>query len=510
MSMTDASETTAPPEPAEAAHAIEASDPDDWGAFADALDLGPLIPEAFARYRRAILDGMMAFLERLPEEQTAAILVDQAMLPEDAEVAARLVAIARHCPALHKLAQVLARDRRLPADLRAHLQTLETMPPSHELDWLEAEIEAEIGPLAALGIRLGEEPLAEASVAIVVPFVWTDGKRRERRGVFKLLKPGIEAVLERELAVLQEIGAILDERCAEYGLPRIAYEDTFLQVRDLLRREVHLNLEQRHLAEAREVYAGEPSVIVPEVFAFSTPRLTAMQRIDGGKVTDVQGLDEAGRRRLAAAIVGALIADPIWSAEQPSLFHADPHAGNLMLTPDGRIGLLDWSLVGRLGKRERVCMTQILIGALTIDAERIVGAMLALGEGEGDAEALRAVVADVLAPIREGALPGLDWLTALMDATAMQGARYGADLIVFRKVLQTLQGVVADVCDRAGVDAALATAFLGRLMAEWPARLVSPPFSRGLSTHMSNAELAHLFASAPLIASRALAGLARP
>jgi ubiquinone biosynthesis protein len=235
-----------------------------------------------------------------------------------------------------------------------------------------------------------------------------------------------------------------------------------------------------------------------------------MERIDGGKITEVQGLDEAARRRLAAGIVSALIAGPIWASEQPSLFHADPHAGNLMLTPDGRIGLLDWSLVGRLGKRERVCMTQILIGALTIDAERIVSAMLALGEGEGDVDALRAVVEEALARIREGELPGLDWLTALMDATAMQGARYGADLIVFRKVLQTLQGVIADVCDQAGVDAALATAFLGRLVSEWPARLIAPPFSRALSTHMSNAELAHLFASAPLIASRALAGLARP
>ncbi len=62
----------------------------------------------------------------------------------------------------------------------------------------------------------------------------------------------------------------------------------------------------------------------------------------------------------------------------------------------------------------------------------------------------------------------------------MSGARYGADLIVFRKVLQTLQGVIADVCDQAGVDAALAVAFLGRLVAEWPARLMTPPFSRAL------------------------------
>ena len=131
-----------------------------------------------------------------------------------------------------------------------------------------------------------------------------------------------------------------------------------------------------------------------------------------------------------------------------------------------------------------------------------------LGEDEADREALRAVVDEALGPVRAGALPGMDWLTALMDATATEGgARYGANLIVFRKVLQTLQGVIADVSDDAEVNAALAMVFIARLLGEWPARPVAPPFSRALSTHMSNAELAHLFASSPLIASRALSGL---
>lgn len=481
----------------------------DWTDFADGLDLGSLVPETVARYRQAIVDGMMVFLVRLPEEQTTAILLDQAMLEDDADIGARLVAIARHCPALHKLAQVLARDRRLPLDLRRHLQTLETMAPTHDLPWLRAEIEGEIGSLADLDVILDEEPLAEASVAVVVPFVWRRTGAPPRRGVFKLLKPGIDAVLERELEVLQEIGAVLDVRCREYGLPPIAYEESFAQVRDLLRREVHLDLEQRHLAKARAAYADFAAVVVPEVFPFSTPRLTAMERIDGSKITDVADRPDSRRRRLAADLVAALIARPIWAEAEPSLFHADPHAGNLMLTRDGRIGLLDWSLVGRLDKRERICLTQILIGALTIDPTRIVAGVVELGEREGETATLRRIVDASLAPVRAGAWPGLSWLIGLMDATATEaGVRYGANLIVFRKVLQTLQGVVADVCDDAGVDAAMAAAFAGRLVREWPARLVARPFHRDLATHMSNAELAHLLASAPLMASRVWSGWA--
>lgn len=482
-----------------------------WTDFADALDIGLLVPDAFARYRQAVIDGMMAFMASLPEEQTTGILFDQMALAEDADIGARLVAIARHCPALHKLAQVLARDRRLPAELRRHLQTLETMAPSHDIDWVRAEIEGEIGPLAPLGISLDEQPLAEASVAVVAPFVWrADDGAPARRGVFKILKPGIEATLERELDVLQGIGAVLDERCRDYGLPAIAYEESFAQVRDLLRREVHLDIEQRNLREAREVYAGVDSVIVPEVFAFSTPRLTAMERIRGGKVTDVAHLAAGDRRRLAADVVKALIALPLWANEQPSLFHADPHAGNLMLTPDGRVGLIDWSLVGRLSKHECVCLTQILIGALTIDQARIAAAIGTLGEvgpAGGQNNDLHGVVDDSMDELRAGAWPGLDWLTRLMDASATRGhVRYGANLIIFRKVLQTLQGVIADIADDAGVDAALAGAFASHLAGEGLARMIAKPFARDFATHMSNAEISHLASSAPLLAWRAWFG----
>ena len=212
--------------------------------------------------------------------------------------------------------------------------------------------------------------------------------------------------------------------------------------------------------EARAVYAGVDAVMVPEVFPFSTPRLTAMERIDGGKVTDVARLADRRAQPARRRIVKALIARPLWPDERPSLFHADPHAGNLMLTADGRVGLIDWSLVGRLSKRECVCLTQILIGALTIDDDRIVRRIAALGEGEGGGKRSARWSPTACAELRAGAWPGLDWLTALMDASATRGAvRYGANLIIFRKVLQTLQGVVADISDDVGVDVALAGAF---------------------------------------------------
>ncbi len=157
----------------------DASAMTDWTDFADALDLGPLIPEAFARYRRAIIDGMMAFLDRLPDEQTTAILLDQAMLRRGRRRSppgwspspgtARRCTSWRRCwpatggcrPTCGRICRRWRRCRRARSSTGSRARSRPRSARSQ-----------------ALGIRLDEEPLAEASVAIVVPFVWTDGARR--------------------------------------------------------------------------------------------------------------------------------------------------------------------------------------------------------------------------------------------------------------------------------------------------------------------------------------------
>src|SRR5262249_19253755 len=154
----------------------------------------------------------------------------------------------------------------------------------------------------------------------------------------------------------------LDERCAAFGIPPLDYREAFDQVREKLGTEVNLEAEQRHLRLARATYAQEPEVLIPQLFPFCTGRVTAMERVEGHKVTEPGAHAPADRRRLAELIVEALIAGPIWSPAPVATFHADPHAGNLFVTPDRRLAILDWSLTGSLGEAERVAMTQLALG----------------------------------------------------------------------------------------------------------------------------------------------------
>jgi ubiquinone biosynthesis protein len=473
----------------------------EWDGFLESLDFGALVPEAYERYRPAIVDGLNFFLEHLAADRAIEILVEQASTPAGTAIEERLVAIARHCPALHKLGQVLARDRRLPADFRRLLQTLESMPST--LDAAEARrlAETELGTVSQLGLSIDEPPLAEASVAIVVPFTSRSTCNRAAHGVLKLLKPGVEEKLEEELELLQRIGALLDDRCQTYQLPQIDYENTFLEVKALLSREICLDREQEHMRHARREFSDVSSVIVPDVYDFSTPRLTAMQRIIGTKVTDAD-LPASGRRELADMIIKALLARPIWSNAPRAVFHADPHAGNLFATADGRLGVLDWSLVGHLTKDDRVQLTQVLIGAFTLDASRVCEAIDALAQGRTDAPSLSQIVHQHIALVSQGAFPGLSWVMRLLDESVTRArCRFGGDLLMFRKVLQTLEGVVADVSPDCHPDRVLITAFMKQLVIEWVQRPLALPSSRHFSTHFSNIDLTQLLMSMPFLGS---------
>jgi len=480
----------------------------DWNSLIDEAAIASVVPDAYAHYRLPIRGALAVFLDGLPMADQFAVLADQAALSPGATASERLALLARGCPALHKLGQIVARDRRLSAELREHLQELESLSPSVPIAVIQNILSRELGPLDQLGVTLAPQALAEASVAVVIAFQYDrlPSVNTLRDGVFKILKPGIEERLDRELSLLERVGSYLDQTCAEFQLPQLDYQDTFEQVRELLRLEIRLDLEQRNLALARLFYKNETRIQVPlPIPELSTPRVTAMERVTGVKVTEPRIDSESERRRLAGLVVSALIARPIFSQDSQALFHGDPHAGNLFLTDDGRLALLDWSLAGTLSKCDRAAVVQVMLGAVTLDAELVVSTLAGLAERRNvDRPALQAVVGERIRRIRRGEFPGFTWLQGLLDeAVQKAGLRVGADLMLFRKTLYTLEGVLSDVDGGDDlVHAELQKKFLQQFAREWPFRWLSPLTSREFATRLSNADLVQLIASLPWTATR--------
>ena len=454
--------------------------PDQWLPS----DLSALIPDGYAAYRQPLRASLARFLDGLSPERRVEIVQHQLAQPADASVVDRVLVLLHDCPSLHKLGQVVARDRRLDVALRRRLATLETLPGRVPVDALRPLIETELGEAAG---DLDLEPtLAEGSVCAVVPFTRIRGSGQ---GVLKIVKPGIRERLEEELRLLPAIGAFLEEQCHHDGLATPAWRETLDQVADLLVGEVDLSAEQRHLDEARALLRSHDRVVVPERFDLSTPHVTAMSRIHGRPITECRG-SLLHRARLASATIDALIATPLLQADGPALFHADPHAGNLLATDDGRVGIIDWALVERLSKSDRVYFVQIALGALTLDRRRIVRAVAALSESDPDPTVLTDIVDRFLAKVRRGRLPGFAGLSSLLDEIVVStSARFPTRLLLFRKSLLTLEGVLRDLCPELPVDVALLAAVGRQLVRDAPRRLFAWPGRRDFGTHLSNLEL---------------------
>lgn len=358
--------------------------------------------------------------------------------------------------------------------------------------------------------------MAEGSVAVVLPFTWKRSNQSARQGVFKFLKPGIQEQLAEDLEILTLLGTFLEEKCDEYNLPALEYRDTFETIRELLRHEVELDLEQQHLAEAAEFYARCRFVQIPELLPFCSPRLTAMSRLSGKTLggANFRRTARAGKRgkignaaagrQATHAIAQALVAKPFLSRCPAALFHADPHAGNLLWDQQGQLGIVDWSLTGRLSQVERAGIVRVLLGAFTLDKGAMAMAMAGLAQGPLAEPALSEVLEAGLNRLLQGAFPGMAWLTGLFDQCALRAkARFSSDLLLFRKVLLTLEGLLADLApDREAtspeiLDVELVAEMLEHWLWEWPERLLAPPQVSSPSLHISNTDLLWLYWSGP-------------
>ena len=256
--------------------------------------------------------------------------------------------------------------------------------------------------------------------------------RQSANGVFKMLKPGIEDRLELELDLLRQVGAHLDERCHDAwnsapGIRRVCsskFATSFSSEVRLERRATAFDAGGGCLCRRS---AGAHSCATSE---HCTPRVTAMERITGGKITDHR-LDHFDRRSPSVGFSGssARLAVRFSRAPSQAMFHGDPHAGNLFLTDENRLAIFDWSLVGSLGERDASGdRPNHAGGRISLNAGRIVRLLLRTRRASPTRPRSRwsRLCDNRLRGFGEGKFPGLQLACRLLDeAVQTAGLRLG-------------------------------------------------------------------------------------
>lgn len=290
-----------------------------------------------------------------------------------ARIGARVPKIPRYAdafqaigPAAIKLGQTLATRPDLVGEAAAHdLLRLQDQLSPVPYATIEAAMLASFGrPLEDLYSRIEQVPVGAASIAQVHRAVTTDG----RQVAVKVLRPGVEDEFARAIDTYSWAAAQLEALSPEAARlrPRLTIE-TFKR---WTLRELNFRREAASASELAENMTAESDFIVPQIdWARSTAKVMTIEWIDGIKLSDRPALVAAGYDlpALAQLLVRAFLRQAI----ADGFFHADMHQGNLFALPGNRIAAIDFGIMGRIDRRARVWLAEILYGLITGNYVRV-------------------------------------------------------------------------------------------------------------------------------------------
>ncbi|MEU1735076.1 AarF/UbiB family protein [Streptosporangium sp. NPDC020145] len=265
-----------------------------------------------------------------------------------------------------KLGQMLSTRRDLlPEVFVDQLATLQTRAEPEPWEQIERAIEEELGrPLTEVFQTVDPTPLASASVAQVHSARLLDGKPV----VLKVQRPGARKQVTSDVEIILRLAAWL-ERTTPWGrslrVSRLA--EGFAASLD---EELDYTVELDNLRGVAATLGDGIRVPVAHE-GYSTGRLLVMDRLDGTPVGEAGELLTALPPAEREAIAGRLLGEILRQLVHTGVFHADLHPGNILLTEDGRLGLLDFGSVGRLDQSTRNALGMLL---LAVDNNDAIGA----------------------------------------------------------------------------------------------------------------------------------------
>ena len=366
-------------------------------------------------------------------------------------------------PTFIKLGQILAtRVDLFPPDWIAEFSRLQSDVPALPWSAVVGDVEQALGvPVAAAFARVDQVPLAAGSLAQAHRAWLHDGTAV----ILKIRRPEIGDTVDADLRLLARLAEIVQARVPDlvrYHLPEVV-----AQFAASLRRELDFVSECRNAERIARHFAGHPVLRIPHVYwQWTRPGLAVQEYLDGIPATDARtaalaGLDPVRLAREGAGIILKMVLED-------GLFHADPHPGNLLFLPGGRIGLIDFGMVGRLSEQRRGEVARLLHGLARQRPAAVSDVLLDWAGGiEVDEAVLMQDIAVLVDTFRGIPLMDLRVGTMLGDITALlrqHGLTLPPDLALMVKTFLTLDGVGRQL-DPDFDMTAVATPFLERAIA---------------------------------------------
>lgn len=341
-------------------------------------------------------------------------------------------------PAFVKAGQILSvRNDLIPHELGEVLHSLQSDVPPLPFDQVRPVVEASLGePIEAVFSEFEQAPLAAASIAQVHVGTLKDGTRV----AVKVKRPGIEAVFERDLEILLWFACRLERiRRVKAYHPVQAVEELVMYTR----RELDFRHEAEVATRLGAHFRQWDDVIIPGIHHASKD-LLVMDYVAGFPIDDLAALDahHIDRRALVRTTVNCVLEQILMLG----LFHADPHPGNLHVTPEGRLVLLDFGIFGELDEDTRrdagLSLLMLSVGHFELAGRYLL--KLSSLEPQADPHAYRRHLARVHRAWRHSTVQEYGFARLVYEIVHL-GAQYGvvypAEVLLYVKAMATLEGV---------------------------------------------------------------------
>ena len=275
-------------------------------------------------------------------------------------------------PVYIKLGQWLSsRADILPQPYMEELAKLQDDVPPAPFEKVKPIIENELGPISEKFDSLDQNAVYGASLGQVYR-----AKLHGQEVVVKVKRPGIEKAVEQDLKVLKKI-LPLALRFVDPNL-RFSAEGMLEQFIETIHEEMDYTLESSNLKTIKKNIQHFENVIVPSVYDdYSTKSVLTMEYVPGIKITNIEALDAKGidRQKLVIDVHKVFFTMLL----RNSIFHADPHPGNISVSDNGSLILYDYGMVGRIDNETRLKLIRLYLALIEKDPPRTVNAMDDLG-----------------------------------------------------------------------------------------------------------------------------------
>ncbi len=277
-------------------------------------------------------------------------------------------------PTFIKFGQVLAcRPDMLPLEYsREFLKLTDSVAPFPSAEARKIIEEDLKAPVDSIFASFDDNPAAAASIAQVHRAVLHDG----REVMVKVQRPHIVRMIERDISIMRWLAELIAARLPEmapYNIPGIV--DEFART---IMRELDFFIEASNAVQLRKNFETSAILYVPQVFTdVSSKRVLVLEKVEGIRIDEYARLDREGYDRKDLARKGS--AAFFKMVLQDGLFHADPHPGNIFVLPDGRLGLVDFGIMGRVTEENMEYFASIFLALASHDYDDLVRLYIDMG-----------------------------------------------------------------------------------------------------------------------------------